>query len=125
MPPQDTTDTRPLYVTLEVEDGNDLEELIQHIAELERPAGVISIADPCSGDGRTVSINLGHITETQWETLVLAKELGYYDDRRGGDLDELATRLGVSKSAISQRLRTAEAKIISSILGTETLREEA
>ncbi len=45
------------------------------------------------------------LTEKQQELLTVAHEEGYFDVPRGISQDELADRLGVSKSAISQRLR--------------------
>ncbi|THE66354.1 winged helix-turn-helix transcriptional regulator [Salinadaptatus halalkaliphilus] len=47
------------------------------------------------------------LTEKQQDLLAVAHEEGYFDVPRGISQDELATRLGVSKSAISQRLRRA------------------
>ena len=47
------------------------------------------------------------LTENQQELLAVAHEEGYFDVPRGISQDELAERLGVSKSAVSQRLRRA------------------
>lgn len=47
------------------------------------------------------------LTDKQEELLTVAHEEGYFDVPRGISQDELADRLGVSKSAISQRLRRA------------------
>ncbi|MFB6075277.1 MAG: helix-turn-helix domain-containing protein [Haloarculaceae archaeon] len=45
------------------------------------------------------------LTPDQREALVLAYEAGYYDDPRGTDLATLADRLGISRQALSARLR--------------------
>ncbi len=47
------------------------------------------------------------LTRKQEELLSVAHEEGYFDVPRGISQDELADRLGVSKSAVSQRLRRA------------------
>nr|WP_049923656.1 helix-turn-helix domain-containing protein [Halopiger djelfimassiliensis] len=56
------------------------------------------------------------LTEKQQELLAVAHEEGYFDVPRGISQDELADRLGVSKSAISQRLRRAIAELCESSL---------
>ncbi|MFC4358631.1 helix-turn-helix domain-containing protein [Halobium salinum] len=45
------------------------------------------------------------LTECQREALSTAHEQGYFDVPRGTSLDELAAELGVSDTAVSQRLR--------------------
>jgi predicted DNA binding protein len=54
------------------------------------------------------------LTEKQRELLTVAYEEGYFDVPRRISQDELADRLGVSKSAISQRLRRAIAQLCGS-----------
>ncbi len=69
---------------------------------------------------RDVSITVDHLrvsdeeddgvvalTDKQQELLTVAHEEGYFEVPRGISQDELARRLGVSKSAVSQRLRRA------------------
>ena len=56
------------------------------------------------------------ITDKQREALELAVELGYYDDPRRADLAELADRLDVTRSAVSQRLNAAESKVVRSLV---------
>lgn len=51
------------------------------------------------------------LTPKQQELLSVAFEEGYFDVPRGISQDELADRLGVSKSAVSQRLRRAIARL--------------
>lgn len=47
------------------------------------------------------------LTETQRTTLLLAYDAGYYDIPRTVSQEDLADQLGISKSAVSQRLRRA------------------
>ncbi|WP_306058944.1 helix-turn-helix domain-containing protein [Natronococcus wangiae] len=54
------------------------------------------------------------LTEKQQELLAVAYEEGYFDVPRRISQDELADRLDVSKSAVSQRLRRAIAELCAS-----------
>ncbi|MFP4633113.1 MAG: helix-turn-helix domain-containing protein [Halobacteriales archaeon] len=70
-----------------------------------------------SGDAdETVSVDLSNLTEKQADTLRKAFSWGYYDDPSGVGLAELAEEFQVSKSAVSQRLKRAESKLVSSAL---------
>jgi hypothetical protein len=48
------------------------------------------------------------LTEKQAEALALAWELGYFRTPRESHLDDVAAALGISKQAVSERLRRAE-----------------
>lgn len=52
------------------------------------------------------------LTDKQREALALAIEAGYYDRPREATLDELADGLGVTRSAVSQRLTAVERKLV-------------
>lgn len=52
------------------------------------------------------------LTRSQYETLRLAKRLGYYDVPRTVTLTELANELDISHQALSERLRRAHANLI-------------
>lgn len=56
------------------------------------------------------------LTEKQQELLAVAHEEGYFEVPRGISQDELADRLDVSKSAVSQRLRRAIGELCTSTL---------
>ena len=58
------------------------------------------------------------LTEKQQELLTVAHDEGYFDVPRGISQDELADRLGVSKSAVSQRLRRAIGALCASTLSS-------
>ena len=45
------------------------------------------------------------LTDSQREALVLADEMGYFDDERRVTLDDIADELGISRQALSNRLR--------------------
>lgn len=56
------------------------------------------------------------LTEEQREALVRAVEGGYFDVPRGVALDDLAADLGISRQAVSERIRRAAGKVLSSVL---------
>lgn len=58
------------------------------------------------------------LTEKQQELLTVAYEEGYFEVPRGISQDELADRLDVSKSAISQRLRRAMTELCATSLSS-------
>ncbi|OLZ40393.1 bacterio-opsin activator [Natrinema saccharevitans] len=79
---------------------------------------LVSFNDYCRD--RDVSVTVDHLrvsdedddgvvalTDKQQELLTVAHEEGYFEVPRGISQEELARRLGVSKSAVSQRLRRA------------------
>lgn len=61
-------------------------------------------------------VDLSELTVKQWETLVLAYEWGYYERPREADLADLAEEFGISKSAVSQRLRAAESTVVNAVV---------
>ncbi|MFP9192737.1 helix-turn-helix domain-containing protein [Natrialbaceae archaeon A-CW1-1] len=90
------------------------------IARLQFPDrdGLVAFNRACKGLG--ISFHVNHLrlanpedttvvglTEKQERLLTVAYEEGYFDVPRGISQDELAEMLGISKSAVSQRLRRA------------------
>lgn len=70
--------------------------------------------DPSSvGDSRQF------LSDKQQETLVTAYETDYYCVPRGVTMEELATRLGVSHQALSERLRRGHQGLISQALSDD------
>ncbi|MFB6130194.1 MAG: bacterio-opsin activator domain-containing protein [Salinigranum sp.] len=63
------------------------------------------------------------LTDTQRETLVAALEAGYFDVPRRTNLVELADRMGVSDTAVSQRIRRGVATLLRATL-TESNEDE-
>jgi predicted DNA binding protein len=62
-----------------------------------------------------VTFDLSALTPKQRRGLELAVVRGYFDDDRDVRLSELADELEISKSALSQRLRTAQAKLVTDV----------
>lgn len=55
------------------------------------------------------------LTEKQCEAVQTAVEMGYYDRPRNATLGDLAECLGVTRSALSQRLNAVESKLITDL----------
>lgn len=113
-----TSDDLPLFLTIRVADRSVLSRVVERYSSMGEDVEMITIVDPSQSNSRSLCIDVSHLTEKQWEALQVAHELGHYGSQRGGSLEKIANQLGISKSAASQRLRAAEAKIVSSILGT-------
>jgi predicted DNA binding protein len=61
------------------------------------------------------SVDFG-LTESQQEALMAAFMQGYYDEPREASLEELASFLGISQTAVSGRLKRGSARLIEKIL---------
>lgn len=81
------------YVT-----ANDLDFELYRIYDASEDEGAV---DPTGG-----------VTEQQRETLLLAYERGFFDIPRRVTASELAEELGVSRQAVSERLRRAYATLV-------------
>jgi predicted DNA binding protein len=110
----------PIQVVLEVPDHESLVSVLELVSDAGVPVQTEQITRPDDSGEMTVSIDLGMLTAKQRETLALALEEGYYERPRDADLSTLADRLGITKSAVSQRLRTAEIKLVESALERHT-----
>lgn len=106
--------TRDVSVSLAVADHETLREVFRRLSDV--PADVTRVSDS-ENRASLVEIDVGEITPTQQETLALAFEEGYYDDPRRINLGGLSEQLDVSKSAVSQRLRAAETKLVRMVVG--------
>lgn len=73
---------------------------------------VLELQQRDTGDGRADF----DLTESQREALVGAFVKGYYDEPRESSLEELASLLGITPSAVSGRLRRGSAQLIESVL---------
>lgn len=111
-------DDRSLFVTFRVADRTALRQVVAEYSAADSDVRTVTIVDPTEERTEPLSIEVGHITEKQWEALEVAHEQGHYASSRGGNLEAIADELGISKSAASQRLRAAESKIVSAILGS-------
>jgi len=72
-----------------------------------------------TGDSRESDVagrdNRPPLTEKQRKAVAVAVTMGYYDSPRRASLGDLSDRLGVSRSALSQRLNAVESKLINDL----------
>ncbi|MFW5920182.1 MAG: helix-turn-helix domain-containing protein [Halanaeroarchaeum sp.] len=110
------TDVREdsILVTVHPCDRSMIPELVGGLQDVGYPARVdriVRIDEEVLGTP-PVLCDFSLLTEKQQEALVLAVERGYYEQPREATLEDLAEDLDVGKSAVSHRLKAAEAKII-------------
>lgn len=115
--------TRSVRVTVTLPDEQRGQALLTYLADSESDAEFSVDWTGTEGVG-DCTVPISNITPKQWEAATLAVEAGYYDDPKETDLDELARSLGVSASALSQRLNAVERKLMTAFVSTcEDLRE--
>lgn len=106
-------DEGTVLVTSYVDDRDAVREVVAALRErLDRVRLVrlAVVAGPESTEQATV--DLSALTPKQREGMELAVVRGYFDADADVSLGELADEVGISKSALSQRLRTAQAKLV-------------
>lgn len=94
------------------------DELRQLMKELKGVGASVSV-DWLVNSGKndsTIEIDVNSITTKQQEALETALQEGYYETPREINLGDLAEKLGISESAVSQRLNAAETKLVKSFL---------
>ena len=114
VPHDRTVRGRTMFATAYVDDRIDVRELV---AELRDRVGEVTLERLTLVDGPDnadrVSVDLGSITAKQLEAMDLAVRRGYFAGET--TLGEIAEELEISKSAVSQRLRSGQAKLVRSI----------
>lgn len=104
-----------LIVSLVVEQRSLLTEIVTALKSIGATVSLRRIAPLETNPDDVLEIDASSITAKQREAVELAVELGYYDRPRRATLDDLADRLGVSKSAVSQRLTAVEETLVRSL----------
>lgn len=94
-------------VELRLPDHNALYRLGERASDAGIRFDVLEIHQTEPDDGSDVAL-----TEPQIEALVSAYEHGYYDEPRETSLEELGSVLGLSRTAVSGRLRRASSRLI-------------
>ncbi|MFB6178239.1 MAG: bacterio-opsin activator domain-containing protein [Halorientalis sp.] len=90
----------------------------------QRREEIATFQDRCKRDGISIAVvavqtlSANQVTQrygltmAQREALTLAYEYGYFDDRRGATLDEIAADLSISRQALAARLRRGHRNLI-------------
>ncbi|AXR77966.1 helix-turn-helix domain-containing protein [Natrarchaeobaculum sulfurireducens] len=97
----------------------DRSQLSQIVSELQRTGATVRLnrlSRHGEHDDVTIEVDATDVTEKQREAVELAVELGYYDRPREATLSDLAEALGISRSAVSQRLTAVELTLIDSFV---------
>jgi predicted DNA binding protein len=94
-------------------DSAALGEFQRSCADQGVPISVHRVTDPESADGDGYGL-----TGPQREALLLAFEEGYFDAPRGATLTELGERLGITRQAVSYRLRAGTERLLAATLAT-------
>lgn len=100
---------------LRFRDHEKLSEFHNYVIENEIP---ISIDRTCTLIEETERGLRFDLTQDQRKALVLALEKGYFETPSEVSLDELADELGISRQALSDRIRRGNKKILDKSLGS-------
>ncbi|MEF8757890.1 MAG: helix-turn-helix domain-containing protein [Halobacteriales archaeon] len=103
-----------LTVSVYPDERETLPELVESLRDLGYVVDVKRLVGVSQDliEESTVLCDLSVLTEKQKEAVELAAERGYYDRSSEADLGDMADELGISKSALSRRLKSAEAKLM-------------
>lgn len=112
-------DEQTMTVSLVMPDRSALSEIVDEIEEEGGTVNLKRVHQLTGEDNYTVKIDTSEVTDKQREALEVAVEEGYYDSPRHADLGVLSERLGISKSAVSQRLNAVESKLVQTLIGGE------
>ncbi|WP_227134435.1 helix-turn-helix domain-containing protein [Halorubellus salinus] len=81
------------------------------------PDAVDATVERVSEHGRLGGALAGRLTRRQFQAIAVARDVGYYEVPRDGDLDAVAAELDISASAASTLLRNAERALVDAALG--------
>lgn len=102
-----------LSITVAVSDREELAAVIAALRDRGATVRLRRIADrETETETRLLELDTDEITDKQREAVRAAVRAGYYETPRRADLSELAEELGVSRSAVSQRLTAVESKLV-------------
>jgi predicted DNA binding protein len=90
-------------------------EFQQKCVDTNVPFTILSISDPESED----EFGQYGLTEAQLEALHLAREEGYFEDPREITLEQLGEQLGITRQAVSYRIRAGVKHLIDATLRAE------
>ncbi len=106
----------PVRVTVSLTDPDASMGLFSCLAENAAAESDYRIDSVTLGNEEAQTIVVDGISPKQWETIEAAVDHGYYQTPKAASLTDLAEELGVSKSAVSQRLNRVERNLIQSLV---------
>lgn len=105
-----------LLFSLSVPDRDELRAILSSLRDAGAEPRLTQITTASASEELpTVPLEVDTLTEKQREAVRIAVDSGYYDTPRRASLEDLAARLGISRSAVSQRLAAVETKLIISL----------
>lgn len=106
-----------LTVSVAVPDREELSTVIAALRERGASVRLKRISTSSAETGRRMlELDADDITEKQQEAVRTAIDAGYYDTPRDADLADLAEEIGISRSAVSQRLTAVESKLVAELV---------
>ena len=103
--------SRDLHIYACIGDAENLNKVLRLMSTYGEVRNVIFEAATFSGDGP-----LSGLTRRQRDLLLAAKQYGYYEYPRRINSQQLAEKLGISKTSAIEHLRWGEARLISMLL---------
>lgn len=120
LPSIEAFDGAELIVSLTLPDRKELTEIVSHLREVGASVRLDRLSRPGIEENDCVlQLEANSITEKQREAIRVAIECGYYESPRRADLGDLSDQLGVSRSAVSQRLGAVESKLVTELFRAE------
>lgn len=105
-----------MLITTYVDDRETVRELVAGLREVFERVRLARLAVVDGPDAtEQATFDLSSLTPKQREGIELAVVRGYFDGDGDVRLGDLAAELNISKSALSQRLRTAQAKLVTDV----------
>lgn len=94
-------------------DTDTISDIVSEVRTISDKVSVKSIVPTDDSNGSELEIvDLTEMTNKQRQALHYAKEAGYYDSEKKISLQDLAAKMDVSTSALSQLLQRAETNVI-------------
>jgi len=115
-------DSECIVVETYLSDRAVIADLVERLDELTERVCLRRLTSDGRGDSaesKTATIDLSSLTAKQREAALIAVHHGYYETPRRTELATLAEALGISKSALSQRLNAVEAKLATAVFDSE------
>jgi len=109
--------SQAVKVTITLPDRQRGQELLTYLADSGSDTE-FSVDWAGTGGVGDCTVPISNVTPKQWEAATLAVDAGYYDEPKAADLDTLSRSLGVTASALSQRLNAVERKLMKAFVSS-------